>query len=205
MYTASATLEWHDPSKRLESVRVDGGVSSVLLKGGTYTYECGSVPSARCVLGEMMGRQLVFSILDPAKGKGAEIQRVEVGVSAMWSLSPDGNKIAIIDPKRDGSKAWILTVSDGTVVTLALQGWKWKYMQSVAWSADGSHLFATAFTGTSFVILFIDLRGNFKVLAEVPLGEAWFDDPVPSPDGHYLAYMKRTFEGNVMMLELFAR
>jgi hypothetical protein len=29
----------------------------------------------------------------------------------------------------------------------------------------------------------------------------WF--PVASPDGHYLAYQKRTFESNVMMLEHF--
>ena len=77
-------------------------------------------------------------------------------------------------------------------------------MQSVAWSADGSHLFVTAWSEASNVLLFIDLRGNLRVLAEVPTGEAWFGaDPVASPDGHYLAYMKRTYEGNVMMLEHF--
>lgn len=66
----------------------------------------------------------------------------------------------------------------------------------------GSHLFATAGSGTSFAILSIDMRGNLHVLAEAPIGE-WPWDPVASPDGHYLAHMKRTFESNVMMLEHF--
>jgi Tol biopolymer transport system component len=76
-------------------------------------------------------------------------------------------------------------------------------MQRVAWSADGNHLFATAHTGTSLVLFSIDLRGNTQVLAEVLEGEAWLFYPVASPDGHYLAYMKRTHESNVVMLEHF--
>jgi hypothetical protein len=42
-----------------------------------------------------------------------------------------------------------------------------------------------------------------QVLAEVPYGDAWLYNPVPSPDGHYLAYMKRSYKSNVMMLEHF--
>jgi hypothetical protein len=50
----------------------------------------------------------------------------------------------------------------------------------------------------------LDLGGNLKVLAEVPSGKAWLgSNPVASPDGHYLAYMKRTYEGNMMLLEHF--
>ena len=75
-------------------------------------------------------------------------------------------------------------------------------MQSVAWAADGNHLFATAW-GQSAVILLIDLRGNLQVLDEAPAAEEWLYGPVASPDGHYLAYQKRVFEGNVMMLEHF--
>jgi Tol biopolymer transport system component len=88
-------------------------------------------------------------------------------------------------------------------VTLALEDWKWERVQSVAWSADGSHLFATAFGETSCVLLFIDRRGNLQVFDEVTANAGWLSDPVASPDGHYLAYMKRTDESNVMMLENF--
>ena len=50
-------------------------------------------------------------------------------------------------------------------------------MQSVAWSADGNHLFACRFSGTSSALLFIDLRGKLQVLAEAPQGEAWLTIP----------------------------
>jgi serine/threonine protein kinase/Tol biopolymer transport system component len=205
LYTAAATADWQHPSKRLMSMPVDGGASSVLLKREYYTYHCGSVPSARCVVSEVQGRQLVFSILDPVEGEGAEIQRVQVPPNStdfLWSLSPDGNKIAIAY-QLAGGEVRILTLADHKVLTLVLQGWKWDQMQSVAWSADGGHLFGTAWSETSTVLLFIDLRGNLEVLAEVPQGEAWLSYPVASPDGRYLAYMKRTFESNVMMLEHF--
>jgi len=204
LYTVAATADRHDPSKRLMSMPVGGGVSSVLLSGD-YIYSCGSVPSARCVLSEVQGQHLVFFILDPVEGKGAEIQRVEVPPSAelRWSLSPDGSKIAIAYPAASAGGVRILTLADRKVAILPLQGWKWNEMQSIAWSADGSHMFGTAWSEASTVLLFIDLRGNLQVLAEAPMGESWLYDPVASPDGRYLAYMKRTFESNVMMLEHF--
>jgi serine/threonine protein kinase len=202
LYTASATLDRADASKRVESVPVDGGRFTILI-AGDYTYHCGSMPSARCVLGEIKSAQYVFSILDPVEGKGEEIQRVNVQFNPNWSLSPDGNKIVIADGDANKSGVRILTLDDHKVVALALQGWKWRYIQSVAWSADGSHLFATAYTGKSFVLFSIDPRGNMQELAEVPDGDAWLYNPLPSPDGHYLAYMKRTYESNVMMLENF--
>jgi len=120
-----------------------------------------------------------------------------------WSLSPDGSKIAIAYPAASAGGVRILTLADRKVAILPLQGWKWNEMQSIAWSADGSHMFGTAWSEASTVLLFIDLRGNLQVLAEAPMGESWLYDPVASPDGRYLAYMKRTFESNVMMLEHF--
>jgi len=202
LYTTSSTVADPNTSERLTSMPVDGGASSILL-AGDYTYHCGSVPSALCVVSEVKGQQFVFSIFDPVEGKGAEIQRVAVHPNAYWSLSPDGTKIAIADDQTIAGEVKILTLAESKVVTLALKGWRWKTVQTVAWSADGGHLLATAYTGTSFVLLFIDLRGNLRVLTEVPWGEAWLYKPVPSPDGHYLAYMKRTYESNVVMLEHF--
>jgi len=202
LYTASATLDSPDPSKRLMSKPMDGGAPTILL-AGEYMYHCAFEPSAHCVLSEVKARELVFSALDPVEGKGREIQRVEAHASASWSLSPDGNEIAIADQKGNGGKLTILSLADRKVTTLALQSWKWATLESVAWSADGSHLFATAWSETSNVILLVDLRGNLQVLAEMPPAEAWLSNPVASPDGHYLAFMKRTFENNVMMLEHF--
>lgn len=140
LYTISDTADRSDPSKRLMSMPLDGGGPSVLL-AGDYTYHCGSVPASGCVLAEPEGEELIFSTLDPVAGKGAEIQRVRAysGVEwfTCWSLSPDGNKIAIVDPAANKGAVRILTLTDRKIVPLALQGWKWGVMQSVAWSADG--------------------------------------------------------------------
>lgn len=97
----------------------------------------------------------------------------------------------------------ILTLADRKIATLVLRDLKSRTLQSVAWSADGNHLFATAWTEISSAVLLIDLRGNLQVLAEAPQSGEWLCHPVASPDGHYLAYMKRTYESNVMMLEHF--
>ena len=52
-------------------------------------------------------------------------------------------------------------------------------------------------------ILLVDLDGKFRKLFEVPDGQGWPTNPKPSPDGHYLAYVLRTWESNVTMLENF--
>jgi DNA-binding winged helix-turn-helix (wHTH) protein/Tol biopolymer transport system component len=208
LYTASAGGNLSDGSNRpvgkpvLMSSPVNGGSTEALLDG-SYTYRCGSVPSAGCVLAEIEPQQLVFYNLDPVRGKGTEIQRLkDIHGFVYWSLSPDGSRIAVTDPAGNMGDAWILTLADHEVVPLTLRRWKWGRMQSLTWSADGSHLFATALAGP---IVLIDLHGNLQVLAETytGVGRAWLYNPVASPDGHYLAYMKRTLESNVMMLEHF--
>ncbi len=206
LYTAAPTVDWRDPSKRLMSMPVGGGASTVLLRGES-TYKCGTVPTARCVLAEVQGQQLVFFDLDPVEGKGAEIQRVQVDPDedwlTGWSLSPDGNKIAITSG-TPAAELQILTLGDREVSALPLQGWYW--CGAVAWAADGSHLFAIAAEGLGIsnqALLFLDLRGNVQVLAEGVVGGVKFIRAVASPDGHYLAYTKSTSDSNVMMLEHF--
>src|SRR5208282_1543804 len=171
LYTASPTAERLDPSQRLMSKPLEGGDPIVLLPG-SYSYRWGSVPSAGCVMAEVQGHQLVFFNLDSVKGKGTEIQRLDIlnsNTERNWSLSPDGNKIAVADEGTHRGEIRILTLGNHTVVTLPLQGWKWDTIQSTAWSADGEHLFATALSKSSVVIL-VDLRGNLQELAEVAGG-----------------------------------
>jgi hypothetical protein len=158
----------------------------------------------------LQGQQLVFSVLDPVESKSVEIQRFPVHPSdvdwtAVWSLSPDGNKIAIadFDMGMPTAKLQILTLADRKVSTLQLQGWKW--CETVGWSADGSHLFAVAGKSwdSSSALLFLDLRGNLQVLAETDAGGTLIIHLVGSPDGHYLAYSERIIDGNVVMPEHF--
>jgi WD40-like Beta Propeller Repeat len=203
LYTMLATADRSHPFKwRLMSTPLEGGSRSVVLTGD-YTYHCGYLPGARCVLGEDKGHQLVFSTLDPVEGKGTEIQRLDTHPEAEWSLSPDGNKIAIADWLGRSGEVRILTLSDRKVVTLLLQPWKWEMVGFVGWSADESHLFATAMSGTSVALLLVDLHGKLQVLEETSPNEGLIFWTVASPDGRYVAYSKRIYESNVMMLEHF--
>jgi hypothetical protein len=211
LYTASAAAGPWDSSKSLMSKPVNGGTPSFLM-AGELIYHCGSAPAAGCVLADEQGRQLVFFKLDPIKGKGAEIDRVDVqhggDWSNTWALSADGNKIAMVDPAGTGRKVRILTLADRKVATITLQRAKWSHMQSVVWSANGSHLIVTAlsgeaFSGESWAILLIDMHGKLQVLTETASSAGWLSGLVASPDGHFLAYVKRIYESNVMMLEHF--
>jgi len=55
--------------------------------------------------------------------------------------------------------------------------------------------------GSGFRVASVDLNGNAKSLLDVPMGQGWPAVPQASPDGHYLGYVLRLFEANVVMLE----
>jgi hypothetical protein len=74
-------------------------------------------------------------------------------------------------------------------------------LQSVSWAPDNKHLYASAWTGSSFTISRVSLDGDVAVLLEMPDMQKWLFGPKPSPDGHYLAYLLTNLETNVTMLE----
>jgi Tol biopolymer transport system component len=192
-----------DPVRRLMSMPIGGGARSSILEG-RHTYHCGHSASAGCVLGDIQGKELVFFRLDPIKGKGEEIQRIDSDPYAFWALSSDGTKIAIAAANE---KNWIrvLSIPDHKVLELPHSG-TWNIVQHVTWAADGKHLFATAWsdpTGKFQSILYLDQQGNLQPLNEVKQGAGWFMDMEASPDGHYLAYTERLYEANITMLENF--
>ncbi len=79
LYTAAATPDSHDPRDttiRLMSTPEQGGARTTLMMGN-YTYACGSSPSSSCVVAELEDGQLRFFHLDPLKGKGEEVARID--------------------------------------------------------------------------------------------------------------------------------
>jgi serine/threonine protein kinase len=213
LYTATASpniWEREDPTIRLMSTPAQGGARSTLMMG-RYTYACGSSPSSSCVVAELKDRQLIFSHLDPAKGKGEEIVRVDRyqglgsgGLDSRWGLSPDGSKVAIVDCVEIEPTIRILSLADRKITTLPLRDRKWSCLSWISWTADGKNLFAVAAVGSSlWAILSIDANGNPRALYEVPLGAAWITHIAPSPNGRSLAFTKRIYVNDVMLLENF--
>jgi hypothetical protein len=68
---------------------------------------------------------------------------------------------------------------------------------------DGKELFAVAESASSWDLLSINTNGNAKALYEIPMGTAWIASFVPSPDGRSIAFTKRVFVNDVMLLENF--
>jgi serine/threonine protein kinase len=200
---ASADVETDVGNWRLMSTPMEGGPRSVLM-AGRYSYECASLGSAPCVVADLKDNQLVFSTLDPARGKGTEIARVvyHTGELPHWSLSPDGTQIAMADTGE--SKAIkILNLGDRRITSLSVQRLKWKDLTSVGWAADGKRLFAVARSESSSAVILIDPNGKLAVLHEVNPRQAWIGMPIASPDGRYLAFTKRTYMSNLVLLEKF--
>jgi hypothetical protein len=153
---------------------------------------------------ELKAGQLIFSRLDPLKGKGEEVARVDYhSPSATWDLSPDGTRLAIVDSIQEKGEVRILNLVDRKSAMLPVRDWKWKALGEIKWAADGKGLFALAQSASSTVLLSIDANGNPTVLHEMPTGAAWVSNFVSSPDGRSLAFTKRMFRGDVMLLENF--
>ena len=194
---------------RLMRSPVAGGPPTILLSGD-YGYRCAIAPSGLCVVSELKGDRLVFSRLDPLKGRGEDLLSTQVKGSSTgwlayaWSLSSDGKSIALVD-RGSGAQVRILGI-DGGVRVIPLGGWP--HLQTVNWAADGRHLYISggrdlAADEFTWAILETDLSGNFKVLIQLPGDRGWFSHLVPSPDGRYLTYNESDFTSSVVMLEKF--
>ncbi len=212
LYTARASPDHHDPKDttiRLMSMPEQGGARTTLMIGGyffsDYWYECGSLPSSSCVLSELKDGHLIFFHLDPLKGKGEEVASIDGYQSpeSRWDLSPDGARIAIVDLEIEGKgEIRIVNLPDRRVTVLSVRNWKWDEAQRISWAADGKGWFVYAMSAHSpDALVSIDANGNLKVLQEIPAGNIM--SIVPSPDGKRLAFTKRMFVDDVMLLENF--
>jgi Tol biopolymer transport system component len=192
-----------DGTARLMRTPIAGGPAAVLLMG-EYSYDCASAPSTVCLLAELKGNQLVFSVLDPVTGHGSEMTRFEWKdgphmPAREWRLSPDGWKIALVDGTE---KVRILSTRGGAPRDLQLKGWV--HMRSVNWSADGTRLYLSGQESVSTSgIVETDLAGNYKALMQIPNNRGLVSDPTASPDGRFLIYTEKTSPSEVMLVEHF--
>jgi len=195
-----AIADQEKPDKRrLLRIPVAGGTAETLLTpAGRARVQCAVSGSRICLLSEAIGQQEVFSSVDSRRGRLAELARVEsFGEDSLnWSLSPEGRRIALVEVASDSVR--VLDLQSKQILSLrpmALQD----EIQNVAWSASSNRLFLSVFSGRGR-LLEMDLTGKTRTLIESPY---WIGDPLPSPDGKYLAYVNPPVESNVVLLEHF--
>ena len=196
LYTATAT-GGPSESQRLMTVPVEGGTPSLLVSGD-YGYQCALPPSTACVLSEQKEDTVYFYSLDPKQGPAAKpFNSTSKGTELNWSLSPDGQSIAVVKDDDNG-QVQILSLSKGTVRQLNLE--KWTALQTISWSTDGNGLYVSAFL-PSMTLLFVGIDGTVVVLYDG--GNNWLCCPKAAPNGRLLGFSLTERERDAAMIENF--
>jgi serine/threonine protein kinase len=196
LFTQLAANDHTGQSAAIMRMPINGGPASLIMKG-RFSYRCAS-RTDMCVLSEVTKNLQAFTVLDLFKGKGEKIaDGLPASEASAWDLSPDGKSIAIL-PSIERDQVLILSTQDGTRHVMRMNGW---VLQWISWSPNGQQLFVTGYNNRPpFKILLLNLDGKFTPLKESREGE-WIYGPMPSPDGHYLAYSSRWYDANVALLE----
>jgi serine/threonine protein kinase/Tol biopolymer transport system component/DNA-binding winged helix-turn-helix (wHTH) protein len=212
LYVASPPTTLNVPApQRLMRRPAAGGSPEIVLEepaGMMWEYGCPLKPTSRCVLGQYEGQYWVFYSLDPVRGKGEQLGKIEVdGFYIDWNPSPDGSRLALVCPLYKG-RIEELDLSEHAWHEVPVEP-GWKDLESIAWAADGKGFFVTARLPDSNDLLHVMLSGKVKPLlrsSRSPLDASYhgyMGSPLPSPNGKYLAFTVSSMDSNVWTLEGF--
>jgi eukaryotic-like serine/threonine-protein kinase len=104
-------------------VPATGGSPQIVLTGGNYGVRCAKPPASLCVIAERSPSigPLIFTELDPLKGRGLELLRLETQDSDyVWDLSPDATRIAVLECLT--GKIQILSLASQPALTINVEG-----------------------------------------------------------------------------------
>ena len=190
------------PTARMMRVPLDGGPPEFVFSARFYnSHRCSRAEANLCVFAEQTpdGKSLVFSVLDPIKGRGRELAKFPSDPLGFyhWDLSPDGKRIAIV--KAGENQIHVVTLSSGAVRDLAAR--VWTGFNSLDWSPDGKGFFIGNLSGGSATLLYVDQAANvYPLWHQKSTTGTW---GVPSPDGSKLAILGQEFNANIWSLENF--
>ena len=167
---------------------------------GHPRFRCPSVPQAPCVLSELVQRQVVFTAFDPVEGRKGELARIEIdpSICTFWDLSPDGRWIAFGKREEASGRIRLLPLAGQAAREISAGGWT--ELENTAWAPDGKALFVTGRASNGSPLLRVSLDGETQLLYKAGY---YLENPVPSPDGRYLAFGEMTLESNAWVIENF--
>jgi eukaryotic-like serine/threonine-protein kinase len=188
------------PRRQLLRIPASGGApETILTPVGGGDAQCVSTGSRICVLSDEIGKQLVFTAVDPMRGRLEELARIDLPQDGLdWSVSPDGARIALVENMSD--RVRILDLKSKQIQVIQPNPPQ-SGLQMPAWSADGKRLFVSGFRDGRGRLIVMDMDGHAQLLLENRHG--WIGTPCPSPDGKRIAYIYVVKESNAELLEHF--
>ncbi len=125
------------------------------------------------------------------------------GAAYEWSLSPDGTRIAVLNPNE--GRVHILHLDGRPKEEIAPK--HFTFGDALDWAADGKGLFVDNPTAGGTALSYLDLHGNTHVVWEetTSIGARGIETPwgIPSRDGKHLAINGIYPSSNVWLMENF--
>ncbi len=194
------------PPTRLMRISTSGGVSGrvpqfVLETRDLASIFCARPPANLCVIVEQSQdrKQLMITAVDPLKGRGKVLRAVRNADYVGWGLSPDGSTVAVSRGSEPEIHIRLLSLSGGSDREIAVKGWP--NITGLDWSPDGRGLYCGSASSRVATLLYVDLKGNSRVLWQYKAGGATW--AIPSPDGRYLAIEGAVTNSNVWAVDGF--
>jgi Tol biopolymer transport system component/DNA-binding winged helix-turn-helix (wHTH) protein len=184
---------------RLMRVALSGGAPQLILQRETIdNFQCASLPATLCILGQATAQDVHFIQFDPVTGQQTPLGIGMQGTKYNWSLSPDGQTIALAQWRRP--EIHLVSIKTGQSRTITLQSDRG--VASIDWASDSQSLWASSstFTGTQ-ALLNIDLRGRVRQLFQDPDKDVGW--AIPSADGRHIAFWEAGGSSNAWVLKGF--
>ncbi len=184
---------------RLMRVPLSGGAPQLVLQRDTVdNFQCARSPSTLCIFGQATAKESRFIQFDPITGQQTPLGFGVEGTKYNWSLSPDGQTIALAQWRQP--EIHLVSTKTGKSRTLKLESDRG--VSSLDWASDGQSLWASssALTGTQ-ALLNIDLRGNVRQLFQDPDRDIGW--AIPSADGRHIAFWEAGGSSNAWVLKGF--
>jgi len=195
------------PPLRLMRISASGGAPQFVLETHNLRdFRCARAPASLCVIFETSqdGKQLMLTAFDPLKGRGKVLRTIEYDPSNYYvgtPLSPDGSTVSISRAGETEIHIRLLSLSGGSDREITVKGWP--NITGLDRSPDGKGFYCGSGSPQGSTLLYVDLKGNARVLWQYKggiVGQIWGH---PSPDGRYLAIEGAVINSNVWMLEGF--
>ena len=190
---------------RIMRVPLNGGEAKPVLEYPEINnFQCARLPSRECIFSSYANEALEFYEFDSDTGRSNLMFKISDPEWQLfnWTLSPDGEMLALAKKLRAQEEAEIQVMSlrGGSTRKIALK--EWRSVRSIDWAADSKSIWTCASPREGEeVIVNVDLQGHVKLAVKEP--SPYVGWAIPSQDGKRLAIWEASGASNVWMLENF--